>query len=132
LFDSRSGLEPSAFITYTSPLRVKRSRYVSKAILVPSGDQAGAPSTKPPSVVRLTAFEPSAFMTTMSRLPRRSLEYTIFVPSGDHAGSSSNPTRLVRLTGLDPSAFITNISRSPLLKSLVKATFDPSGDQAGR
>jgi hypothetical protein len=66
---------------------VKTSRYAVNTIFVPSGDQAGDSSIEFESVpsVRLTTFEPSAFMTKMSGLPSRLLEKAIFVPSGDQA-----------------------------------------------
>jgi hypothetical protein len=61
------------------PLRV-----LVKAIFAPSGDHAGSASKSGLFAVRLTGFEPSAFITQMSLLPLRVLVKAIFAPSGDH------------------------------------------------
>src|SRR6266699_351050 len=79
------GLVPSAFMTQTpNPVG---SRLEWNAILVPSGDQAGARLTDG-LFVRFTTFPPSVSMTKMSICPPplRSDANAIRSPAGDHAG----------------------------------------------
>ena len=82
-------------------------RDVSKAMVEPSGDQAGSRSL-PASVVSRTGLAPFASMTQMSGLPSvRLLMNASFEPSGDHAGSKSLPSEVVSRVRPPPSAPIT-------------------------
>ncbi len=58
---SRTGSEPSAFITWITWSEVPPGWTLSNAILVPSGDHAGLRSAAG-WLVRLTRFEPSALI----------------------------------------------------------------------
>src|SRR5215204_1593030 len=114
----------------------------ANAILVPSGDQAGALSLA--SVwVRLVTFSPFASITKMSGCsemigPSSSLTKAIWVPDGAQEGRYSSKLSApgavgVRLVGLEPSASITQMSLKGDTSSwsLVKAILVPSEDQAG-
>src|SRR4030042_4044445 len=84
-------LDPSA-----SMIQILLGR-LAKTIFVPSGDQFGSPSTRPPvGKVSCCWFEPSAFITHIPAL----LTKTIFVPSGDQHGSV--PPFVVSLLRTDP------------------------------
>ena len=82
---------------------------------------------------------PSGSTSIVQRLrfpPSRSLVNASFLPSRDQVGSSSSDDSLVSLRTPLPSAFMTKMSVLPLsspftMRSLEKAIFVPSGDQAG-
>src|ERR1043166_4708326 len=99
---------------------------VLKAILEPSGDQSGDSLSAP--LVNCWRFVPSGLIVKMQSVPGPLLTNAIFVPSGDHFGSSSAEFGLlVRLTTFEPSAL--QVMMSPLLlNSLIKVIFVPSGD----
>jgi hypothetical protein len=86
-----------------------------KAIFVPSGDQAGPPSSAG-SFVRLVCPLPLAFMTKISPLPGNEVLRlnAIIVLSGDQAGPRSTAVLFVTLVGWLPSAFMTKISWLPV------------------
>ena len=83
-----------------------------KAILVPSGDQAGYSSTSG-FVVTCVAAPPETGMTQMSQFPLRSDVKAIWVPSGDQAGPPTDTGSVVICVGVPPLAGITRMSRLP-------------------
>ena len=97
-FVSRVKLDPSASMTQMPPR--------AKAIRFPSGDHVGY--ALPPPDVSCVWAEPSAFMTKISPSAPCQPPYTIFVPSGDQSGDSSQtdcPSSVSRVKP-EPSAFI--------------------------
>ena len=62
--------------------------------------------------MRFAELLPSAFMTKISMSPvgPRFVAKAIFVPSGDHVGSTSLAGSFVRFVKPLPSAFMTKIS----------------------
>src|SRR5262245_51305551 len=76
---SRRRPRPSAFIRSISPVRL-----LSKAIVLPSGDQAGIASLAPLGVSRCRPL-PSTFMTSITVRPRLPVK-AIRRPSGDQLG----------------------------------------------
>src|SRR3954469_13827469 len=108
----RVGLAPLASITQMSTLPPARS--LEKAILVPSGDQAGWPLMTPGELfVRFVWPEPSAFITKISLPPTTSRTNAILVLSGDQVGAVSSAGSLVRFVEVEPSGLATTISESP-------------------
>src|SRR5436189_2294938 len=100
-----------------------------KAIVVPSGDQAGKRFT--PWLVSWRAFDPSAPTAQTSRTPvPRSLTKAMVLPSGDHAGSESNAGSPAITWSPEPSAFITWMSKLPFAFERY-AILEPWGDQVG-
>src|SRR5690242_5522896 len=98
------------------------SRLEIKAIIEPSGDQDGDLAWAHSSV-RMTGFDPSAFITTiwaLSSSPSRT--NAIWDPVGDHVGWRP----FASFCRCAPSASITTIS-PPLQYSLLL----PSGERAG-
>src|SRR5215207_8837154 len=99
-----------------SGLTVQMSGPSTKAILVPSGDQVGAPSWFKSSV-SFFCSEPSAFITQMSTCvslwpsgveTRSCLTKAILVPSGDQVGPYSGRLLLSVRAFLEvPERFIT-------------------------
>ena len=109
----------------------------SNTIRAPSGEKEASPSKLGLSGVRLTGFDPSAFITQTSPSESdRSLSKTIRFPSGEKRGTSSPPPVVdgVMSTGFEPSAFITKmcaVKPAPGSTSRAKAIFLPSGENVG-
>ena len=106
------------------------SRAMVKAIVRPSGDQAGKATGSGRSV---SCDSPPSSTSTMKRLerPSRIETNTIRRPSGDQLGCWSTPGERVSCRASPPpAASITQMSRLPA-RSLTKAICFPSGDQAG-
>ena len=95
-----------------------------KAIVPPSGDQAGSASTAAVTA-RACGSLPSASMTQMSPWRTNAMR----VPSGDHVGSLPPRVPWVRRVRPVPSAFRTNtwLPRSAVVR--VNASCSPDGDQ---
>src|SRR5215218_1168603 len=104
-------------------------RFEVKAILVPSGDQAGA--LPPPSVGSNAWPEPSGFMVYNCQVPFCLDPNTIFLPSGDQLVPYSWASLFVRRFSPVPSAPTTNTSA--VVDSCPSCEMNesvlPSGDQ---
>jgi len=103
---------------------------LSKAILLPSGDQSMPASTQL-SVTVLTS-DPSAFMTSISVTEFGLLANATRVPSGDQDGMLSHHPLLVSLVSSREFGSRSQISLE-FVKSgpRAKAIRPPSGDHAG-
>src|SRR5438093_11817352 len=95
--------EPSAFMSQSS-------LFFLNAILVPSGETVGSLLNEPSQPVRDTGFDPSAFMTKISRLQLRD-ESNAILPSGNQPGSASVTALKVSWVTAEPSAFIVKTSK---------------------
>ena len=96
------------------------SRLLTKAILRPSGDQAGSFSITVGLLVTLASARPLASMVKMSPPPEVRLNASL-LPSGDQAGDPSAPGPVVSRAGRVPSgrtAWIRSTPRSALTKAI--------------
>jgi len=106
-------------------------RPLLKAILLPSGDQAGSKS-KATSLVSRLMSEPSALQMHSSGLPSRVLTQRTLEPSRDYRGDSSKALCGITFFWSVPSELIVSICSFPSVPcrmSRTKTTFFPSGDQ---
>src|SRR5829696_1423522 len=83
----------------------------SKATCRPSGDQRGLPTWGPSKEVTWTGFEPSASHIQSSKVPVREEEKTIFFPSREYWGLSSDRVDEISFAGgLAPAPFVPRSS----------------------
>src|SRR6266487_4644651 len=90
------------------------STWQLKAILKPSGDQAGWAAAAGDSIVSWILPEPSGFTTQISTLPALH-SYASLVPSGAHAGACPDVT----LVNADPSAW--TIAIAPFCENAIRS-----------
>ena len=98
----------------------------------PSGDHEGCSHDQLESFVICRRWEPSAFTTKISwRLGATVWSKAISFPFGDHAGELLSRPGSVKGTSCEPSALATWTAQTARGCSREKASFLPSGDQAG-
>src|SRR5215213_2194753 len=112
----RCSVEPSVAMLqrFRAPARVE-----AKAMLLPSGDQAGDQSLALLRV-RFAACEPSALIAQISSsrlMPCLESRYAIRRPSGEKLGSNCGPAVEVRRRSREPSAAARRTSRSSGLEN---------------
>jgi hypothetical protein len=111
----RRGWPPSAPITKISVLP---SFGQSKAIHRLSGDQRWLPVAGPPKEVSCTGLRPSRSQTQISRLPERSEEKAILLPSGENCSSMSRCLGAIHLSG----APLRSVEFGPAIRQMFGST----------